>query len=168
MTEELTAAGSRRARVVAGVDGSPGSIHAAQVAAWEATVRRATLELVAVARIAITAGGFGAMEALSAAEAEAHQAVDRVLEAVRKDYPELPVETRVHSSSAVAGELLDAARGAELLVVGTRGHGGFAGLLLGSVSSQVVHHPPCPVLVVPPLPLPTESGVTEERAGVRG
>jgi nucleotide-binding universal stress UspA family protein len=49
-----------------------------------------------------------------------------------------------------AGALLDVAKGAELLVVGSRGRGGFTGLLLGSVGQQVVHHAPCPVVVVPP------------------
>ncbi|MEV0561406.1 universal stress protein [Dactylosporangium sp. NPDC049742] len=45
--------------------------------------------------------------------------------------------------------LLDAANGAELLVVGSRGHGTFTGILLGSVSQHCVQHAPCPVVVVP-------------------
>ncbi len=52
----------------------------------------------------------------------------------------------VHASPVRA--LIDAARGADVLVVGARGRGGFAGLLLGSVSDQVTHHAPCPVTVV--------------------
>lgn len=51
---------------------------------------------------------------------------------------------------AAAAALVDAAKDADLLIVGSRGHGGFAGLLLGSVSSQVAHHAPCPVLIVRP------------------
>jgi nucleotide-binding universal stress UspA family protein len=45
--------------------------------------------------------------------------------------------------------LLEAAAGAELLVVGSRGHGAFAGMLLGSVSKHCTQHPPCPVIVIP-------------------
>ncbi|WP_317620853.1 universal stress protein [Streptomyces sp. CBMA123] len=60
-----------------------------------------------------------------------------------------PVEirTRVQEGGAAAC-LLDAARGAELLVVGSRGHGGFTGALLGSVGQHCVQHAPCPVVVV--------------------
>jgi nucleotide-binding universal stress UspA family protein len=52
----------------------------------------------------------------------------------------------VHAAPVRA--LIDAAEGADVLVVGARGRGGFAGLLLGSVSDQVTHHAPCPVTVV--------------------
>ena len=47
-------------------------------------------------------------------------------------------------------ELLIAAKDADMLVVGSRGAGGFARLMLGSVSSQVTHHARCPVVIVPP------------------
>jgi nucleotide-binding universal stress UspA family protein len=47
-----------------------------------------------------------------------------------------------------AGVLLKEAEQADMIVVGSRGHGGFANLLLGSVTQQVVHHAPCPVVVV--------------------
>ena len=64
-------------------------------------------------------------------------------------YPNLVVSTVVERSHA-SRALLDRARGARLLVVGSRGRGGFAGLLLGSVSRAMVHRAPCPVAVVPP------------------
>ena len=60
-----------------------------------------------------------------------------------------PALARVEARNP-ADALLDAARDAGLLVVGTRGHGGFKGLLLGSVSQQASHHAPCPVVIVPP------------------
>ena len=61
-----------------------------------------------------------------------------------------PVDVRVTVAHGPAAQvLLEAAAGAELLVVGSRGHGAFAGMLLGSVSQHCTHHAPCPVIVVP-------------------
>ncbi len=51
-----------------------------------------------------------------------------------------------------AGSVLEASTHADLVVVGSRGHGGFKGLILGSVSHQIVQHATCPVTVVPPAP----------------
>jgi nucleotide-binding universal stress UspA family protein len=65
------------------------------------------------------------------------------------DTDDVTIEARVVSGSA-ADALLQAAAEGDLLVVGSRGHGGFRGLLLGSVSQQVAHHAPCPVVIVPP------------------
>jgi len=57
------------------------------------------------------------------------------------------VKSAMHGGAAAV--LLEAAVGAALLVVGTRGHGGFVGLLLASVSAQCAHHAPCPLVIVP-------------------
>jgi nucleotide-binding universal stress UspA family protein len=65
--------------------------------------------------------------------------------------PDPRVEAAVVEGSAAAA-VLEAADKADLVVVGSRGLGGFRGLLLGSVSQQVAQHAPCPVVVVPPTP----------------
>ena len=62
-----------------------------------------------------------------------------------------PVVTVRSVSGSPAAELIKAGAGADLLVVGARGSGGFARLLMGSVSAQVTHHAPCPVVIVPGL-----------------
>jgi nucleotide-binding universal stress UspA family protein len=87
--------------------------------------------------------GLAAVELAAAARQQLTEAVGEVAGAE----PAAEIRPRV-----VAGPpgpaLVEAARGADLLVVGSRGHGGFTGALLGSVSSHCVHHAPCPVLVI--------------------
>jgi nucleotide-binding universal stress UspA family protein len=83
---------------------------------------------------------------LQRVEAAARDLLDRELDAV--DVSGLEVDKRLEARNP-ADALVEAGREADLLVVGTRGHGGFTGLLLGSVSQQVSHHAPCPVVIVP-------------------
>ncbi|MEV4729670.1 universal stress protein [Saccharopolyspora sp. NPDC049426] len=66
---------------------------------------------------------------------------------LREEHPEVRIQEVVHRGHPVAG-LVDAARDARLVVVGHRGGGGFEGLFLGSVASGILHHAPCPVVVV--------------------
>jgi nucleotide-binding universal stress UspA family protein len=72
--------------------------------------------------------------------------VDKVAVETGEDVPEIMVSV---TTGNPAEELVRAARDADMLVIGSHGSGGFATLLLGSVSSQVVHHASCPVVVVP-------------------
>jgi nucleotide-binding universal stress UspA family protein len=78
--------------------------------------------------------------------ASASRLLQRVLEKV--ETREVAVASRV-VQGAPATTLLQAAKNTDLLVIGRRGHGGFMGLLLGSVAQHVAHHAPCPVVLVP-------------------
>ena len=83
----------------------------------------------------------------AALEGGANEELDRALEALGEDLTGIEVERRLPRGQAAA-TLLEEAGDAALLVVGSRGHGGFTGLMLGSVSQQCVAHAPCPVVVV--------------------
>ena len=74
--------------------------------------------------------------------------VDQVAEAVWATYPDLPVETYV-LSGLPREQLVEASRSAELVVAGSRGYGGFRGLLMGSVSQSVLNDGESPVMIVP-------------------
>ncbi|HEU5004161.1 MAG TPA: universal stress protein [Actinomycetota bacterium] len=136
-------------RIVVGVDGSPESFGAVQWAAHEAALRGDRLVLVHAWHLPAALGLADAVgEAVdwSFVEGVARQTLDRSREWVTE--PGVEVEQVLIQDPPVQA-LLEAARGAELLVVGTRGLGAVAGLVLGSVSKGVLHHAGCPVVVIP-------------------
>ena len=140
-------------RIVVGVDGSEGSKGALEWAAREARLRAAPLEIVLawLPSVSIYAGaGWSVVdnEMFEGLLENAGERLERTCESVAPALDGLEVERTVVEGPA-ARTLMDAAVGADLLVVGTRGHGGFAGLLLGSVSAQCAHHSSCPVVIVP-------------------
>lgn len=134
-------------RVVVGIDGSDEAAAALTWAVSEARLRGGeVLTVTAWDYPAMTAGGMdGIITDKGAHTRAAEEAADGMLRHV--DASGLSVR-RLVARGHPAKVLLDAAEGADLLVVGSRGHGGFAGLLLGSVSAQVVRHSPCTTVVV--------------------
>lgn len=138
--------------IVVGIDGSE---HADAALAWaleEAALRGATVRVVhAWQYLPVTAEPMAALPAPPTDElsAAARQTVTDALARVSGGSdPGVPVELGV-VEGAPAAALLDASEDATLVVVGSRGRGGFTGLLLGSVSQQVTHHARCPVVVLP-------------------
>lgn len=138
-------------RVVAGVDGSEESLHALRWAADLARAAGATIEVVIAYHYTPVGVGspwvpvvpvVGEQEMRDSAAGVLDSAVERAAAA------DVVVERTV-AEGAAATRLQDRAQDADLLVVGSRGHGGFAGLLLGSVSRRCLSHPPRPVAVVP-------------------
>ena len=138
-------------RVVVGVDGSRGSAAALRVAAEEAAQRGLPLRIVCAwepaagtyvgEAFAPTADGF--VEAEHHAEEVLRTALERVAADAAIETEALAVE------GSPAKVLIEQARDAVLLVVGSRGRGAAASLLLGSVSQKLSHHAPCPLVIVP-------------------
>ena len=139
--------------IVVGIDGSNAADAALQWAAAEATAHGCRLVAIHTWSVPVSAGSafapgiaFDPAELETAAKDVLSSALDRVLGNARTC---LTVDEVVATGSA-SEALLHHAKGARLLVVGTRGHGGFAILLLGSVSQQCAHHATCPLVIVPP------------------
>lgn len=144
-------------RIVVGIDGSPGSLDALRWAAREANLHETELEVVHGWEMpAVSPPGGPVFEPLAdhGAPGAATRFVERLTDEALGDGPRPQVmKVRVVGAPPVQA-LMDAAAGAALLVVGTRGRGGFTGLVLGSVSRRCIHHSPCPVAVIPPVTLP--------------
>lgn len=142
--------GDATRRIVVGFDGSPPSHRALRWAAAEATQRGVRLDVVHAWTAPYPLSTNELFQDPSPFEESARNFVDRAVASIVTDDP-APRDVRaVLVNDNAASALLNAAEGAELLVVGSRGHGGFTGLLLGSVSQHCVHHSRCPVAVIPP------------------
>lgn len=135
--------------IIVGIDGSKGSEAALRFAAAEAELRGVPLRVVTAWYVpaGVYAGGFvpttDSIDYRSWQRETAERQLNDVLGAERAARAELVV-----AEGSPAAVLRDESAAAELLVVGSRGHGGFAGLLLGSVSQQCAAHAQCPVVIV--------------------
>jgi nucleotide-binding universal stress UspA family protein len=140
--------------IIVGIDGSAHSRRALEWAAREAAIRRVPLTVLTVQQ-AVT-GFWGGAVAYPGDQALAEQVLkaaqeetDEVLERLG-DESSRPRVTVQAVNGIPAETLLGAAADADMIVVGSRGAGGFKRLLMGSVSSQITHHAHCPVVVIPP------------------
>jgi nucleotide-binding universal stress UspA family protein len=143
--------------IVVGVDGSQGSLDALRFAIEEARLSNATVTAVAAWHVPPAAYGMGWSVPIDdesyrvATEAKLTKALE---EAGTADCGVTVIPELVQGQPADV--LCEAAKDAALLVVGSRGLGGFRGLLLGSVSQQCAHHAPCPLAITPPKHAPQD------------
>jgi nucleotide-binding universal stress UspA family protein len=141
------------ATVVVGVDSSDGAKRALAFALEEARLRKTALRVVHVWSFPAIAGsgvtftpsaGFDFEQPRGDAERRLNSVLDEVVGA----NPGVAIERQL-VEGRVTRVLVEKAQGADLLVVGSRGHRGLTGLLLGSIGQQCVQHAPCPVAIVP-------------------
>ncbi len=137
--------------VVVGADGSPSSAMAMAWAARYAQAMGATVRAVLAWHYPVAVGGppVGVAPSSGTEEVERsrHEILDKAISAAFGDSPSAGTERRVVYGHP-AQVLIDESKDADLLVVGSRGHGGFTGMMLGSVSTHCVTHASCPVTVV--------------------
>jgi nucleotide-binding universal stress UspA family protein len=135
-------------RIVVGIDGSEPSKQALRWAIEQAGLTGATVEAIVVWEYPATYawGAVTVVDASELADASERVLVDTVAEVAGVD-PPVHIDSHVITGHP-AYALVQQAKGADLLVVGSSGHGGFVGALLGSVSQYCVHHATCPVVVI--------------------
>lgn len=138
--------------IVVGVDGSESSLHALEFAFEVASRRGSTVRLLHTWEVppigAITGvPAFAPPELLDDLESAEMRTVSEALSGYAEEYPDVQVTQDILRGSPV-GALREASEKAAMIVVGSRGRGGFTGLLLGSVSHSIAHHAKCTVAVV--------------------
>ncbi len=132
--------------IVVGVDGSSASKDALRWAARQDRLTGAELRAVCAWRMP---GGYGWVADYADIDfaADARKGLDETVADALGANPDVQIVTDVRQGHPAA-ILIDASQGAALLVVGSHGHGAFAGMLLGSVSQHCAQHAACPVLIV--------------------
>ncbi|HEX3454629.1 MAG TPA: universal stress protein [Gaiellaceae bacterium] len=135
--------------VVVGVDGSESSVAALRVAAEEASARDAKLHIVVAWHVplAVYTDGLPPPPEVATDMKDAAEDIAKLAESKVPAGIEYEIMMREGQPQDV---LVEESKGAEVLVVGSRGLGAFSRLVLGSVSEHVSHHATCPVVVVPP------------------
>lgn len=145
-TTETTDSAPAGARIVVGVDGSQQSIAALRHAAKLSRLLDARIEVITTWSYPVAMSPY-AMTTEPSFEQIARESLDESLtDAYGEDVPAGLTSSVVFGHPAQV--LIERSTGAEMLVLGSRGRGGFAGLLLGSVSSECAAHANCPVLIV--------------------
>jgi len=146
--DEMAAQEHDGGRIVVGVDGSDSSQAALAWAVRQAALTGAEVEAVTAWQIPATYGyGYAMTLAIPDLEKIARKVQGEAIAEAAGLAPDVRIRPVVVQDTP-ARALLDAAKGADLLVVGSRGHGGFTEALLGSVGQQCVHHAECPVVVI--------------------
>ncbi|MEH1012966.1 universal stress protein [Micromonospora sp. CPCC 206060] len=145
----VPAGGGRPGHVVVGVDGSAGSLAALGFAFERAALRGVPLHVVRAWGRPVPEWTPADLH-LDDIAAREREALDGLLADWQRRYPQVEVTVEVPAGNPAA-ILVAATRNAQLVVVGSRGHGGLRGMLLGSVSQQLIAHAYCPVAVVRPL-----------------
>jgi nucleotide-binding universal stress UspA family protein len=137
--------------IVAGVDGSPSSLSALRWAVRQAALTGAAVNAVIAWHNPASQGGYGwgtaGAEQIYDFQEVAAKTLTEAVSSIPGPASEVHVRAQV-TRGHPAQVLLDACEGADLLVVGSRGHGGFTEALLGSVSQHCVQHASCPVVVI--------------------
>ena len=134
-------------RIVVGVDGSPSSMTALRWAILQAELTGCAVEAVTAWRLQSRYGFAAVTDRATDFEGDARKILAEALNEVSSVEPDVIIRSSVVEGHP-AEVLVRAAREADILVVGSRGHGGFTEAVLGSVSQYCVHHAPCPVLVI--------------------
>ena len=153
----------RTYRIVVGVDGSDGGVRALRWALQQARVRGGAVRAVMTYDWTGTEAAYLAGLGADGERVRAEALLDGIVDDVRREYAEVPVSSEVLLGQA-GHKLAEAAKAADLLVVGSHGHSRLHHAVMGSVSEACVRHATCPVVIVPVPVMQVEAVVRSKEA----